>query len=343
MASTQRTASGKWTCRIYIGQEDGKDVYKRFTADTKKEAERMAHLFQANMPKKTQGSDLTVREAITAYINSKANVLSPSTVDGYRKVQRLRLQSIMNVRLSNLTKEQIQIAINLEAAKLSPKSVKNAYGLLTAALSMFGYKDVEVTLPQKIKKEIVIPTDQEMKLLCDSAKKYGIEAEVHVAAYMGLRRSEISAINVKEDVDFSEKTLRISKALVRSENGGYVSKGTKTTSSTRTLSIPNVVLPFFEDLARSERNFRSPDYIEKNFCKMRTDLGMKHITFHSLRHYFASTLVILGIPDFYAMKMMGHSSDIMLKSVYQHVKQSYMKDASKKIDSFFASKNQSHD
>lgn len=339
MASTQRTESGKWTCRVYIGMKDGKKQYKRFTAETKKEAERIANTYAINIPQKKEGFELTVKEAMTAYIESKENVLSPSTVEGYKKIPRLRLQSIMKVKLCDLTEEMIQYAINIDAATLSPKSVRNAVGFLTASLGMFGYKDINVTLPQKKKKEITIPTDEEMRLICDSALGYGIVLEVHLAAYMGLRRSEISAIDIATDIDLSNKTIKIDKAMVRSDSGKYVLKGTKTTSSTRILAIPQIIFPLVEEAVLSGRKMQNPNYIEKQFCRMRNELGLKHINFHSLRHYFASTLVVLNVPDFYAMKLMGHSSDQMLKNVYQHIRKDYLQDVADKMDDFFADKS----
>lgn len=335
MASTQRTASGKWTCRVYVGIKDGKKQYKRFTADTKKEAERIATTYAINIPQKKEGFELTVREAMNAYIESKENVLSPTTVEGYKKIPRLRLQSIMKVKLCDLTEEMIQYAVNIDSASLSPKSVRNAVGFLTASLGMFGYKNINVTLPQKKKKEITVPTDEEMRLICNSAAGYGIALEVHLAAYMGLRRSEISALDMDADIDLAKKTLKIDKAMVRSNNGKYIIKGTKTTSSTRVLGIPQIIFPLVEDAALSGRKMRNPNYIEKQFCKMRNELGLKHINFHSLRHYFASTLVVLNVPDFYAMKLMGHSSEQMLKNVYQHIRKDYLQDVSNKIDDFF--------
>ena len=339
MASTQRTASGKWTSRIYIGLKDGKKQYKRFTADTKKEAERLAQTYKVNQPEHKHGLELTVREAMDAYIAAKSNVLSPSTIDGYLKVKKLWLQSIKNIKLCDLTKEQIQYAINLDAATLSSKTVHNAYGFLTASLRFKGYKDFEdITLPQKKKPKITIPTDAELKLLCERAKKYGIDLEVHFAAYMGFRRSEISAIDPAQDIDLNTKTINIDKALVRAHTGENVLKDTKTTSSERVIAIPKFMYPLVEDAVQSGRKMKKPNYIQKSFCALRDELGLKHITFHTLRHYYASTLVILGIPNFYAVRLMGHGSDDMLKRVYQHVRQDYLDDAASKIDTFYTSK-----
>ena len=47
-------------------------------------------------------------------------------------------------------------------------------------------------------------------------------------------------------------------------------------------------------------------------------LGLDY-TFHELRHYYASMLHAQGIPNQYAMELMGHGSMAMLEKVYQHI------------------------
>lgn len=73
-----------WRCLVFSHFEivDGKKVrrYKSFTADTKKEAERQAALWEY----KKALNLLTVHDAIDQYINVKEAALSPSTVTGYR-------------------------------------------------------------------------------------------------------------------------------------------------------------------------------------------------------------------------------------------------------------------
>ena len=337
--ATAKRRNDKWSCRVYVGIENGKRKYKRFTADTRKEAERMANAYLLENENETDKSKLTVSEAMKAYLFAKSEVLSPSTLEGYEKVPRLYLQSIMNVRLCDLTTELIQIAVNTDAKRLSSKTVRNAYGFLTATMEMYGYSKKNITLPQKKKTETIIPTDQEMELICKAAPKYNIAAEVYISAFMGLRRSEISAINISEDVDIENKRLRISKAIVHGKNVGYVMKETKTTSSERYLAIPDVVLPFLEEKVRSGKKLHNPNYIEKRFVEMRDDLGLKRIRLHSLRHYFASTLLTLGVPNFYSMKLMGHSSDDMLKKVYQHINQDYLKTIQEKINEKYTEKS----
>ena len=150
-----------------------------------------------------------------------------------------------------------------------------------------------------------------------------------------MRSSEIAALDFENDIDLEKMQIKINKAIVCDSNNEYVVKGTKTTNSTRVLPIPQVVVPIIEEQIFNKRKQLTLNTIESRFVKMRKTIGMDHITFHALRHYFASALIVMGVPDFYAIKLMGHKSDRMLKNVYQHIRQDYMDEITSKMDDFF--------
>ena len=77
---------------------------------------------------------MTVADAFEEYISSRDNLLSPSTIQGYRVIQRSRLQSIMNIRITELSFRDIQTAVNFDSRRLSRKSIKSALALLKSAL-----------------------------------------------------------------------------------------------------------------------------------------------------------------------------------------------------------------
>ena len=60
-----------------------------------------------------------------------------------------------------------------------------------------------------------------------------------------------------------------------------------------------------------------------------------HMTFHDLRHLSASVMLMLNIPDKYAMERGGWSTNSTLKSVYQHTFSEERKQVDKKIDDYF--------
>ena len=100
MATAKKLPSGKWRCLAYIGKdENGKRQYKSFTAASKKEAEFQATLFLTN--KQYEENSMTISKAVAEYIASKENVLSPSTIEGYRNVKRNRLREIANIEIAD--------------------------------------------------------------------------------------------------------------------------------------------------------------------------------------------------------------------------------------------------
>ena len=63
----------------------------------------------------------------------------------------------------------------------------------------------------------------------------------------------------------------------------------------------------------------TPNTILKQFIKLRDKLGLS-IRFHDLRHFFASTGVVLNIPELYLADMGGweRGGNSAMKSIYQN-------------------------
>lgn len=162
MATAKKTPSGKWRCLAYIGKdENGKRQYKSFTAASKKEAEFQATLFLTN--KRYEENSMTISKAVAEYIASKENVLSPSTIEGYRNVERNRLSEIADIEIADFDTITAQKYINQMARKLSAKSVANAWGLVAAAIKQQAPEKVlTVTLPSKKKRVRELPTAAEV-------------------------------------------------------------------------------------------------------------------------------------------------------------------------------------
>lgn len=325
MATTQKLPSGSWRCRLYVN-----GVQRSFTAPTKKEAEQKAYSYLEEHP--VPSADMTVQQALLSYIGSKSAVISPTTVVGYKNIARNHLAGIREKKISKVTQVELQAEINEEAKQYSPKTVKNIVGLLVPTFAMFGIPLGKITTPQKAEKEIVIPTDDEIRLLCDNAERYRVKTPVYLAAFMGLRRSEIAGLDLDRDYDEKKHVLHVREAVVIGEGQKLARKAPKSKSSTRTLPVPTLL----QKMLAEREKMPSPGIIENRFIDMRDALGLKHIRFHALRHYYASTLIVLGVPDFYAVKLMGHGSDQMLKTVYQHVRKDYLSDVAARVDSFLS-------
>lgn len=334
LPTPQKLPSGMWRCQVMV---NGKRI--SIVEDDPGVAQARAVAMKSGLiekENKTKPGSMTVGEAIERYIDSKDTVLSPSTLRGYRSLQKGILSELDSVRLSDLTQETIQKFINNTAKGHSPKTVKNVHGLLSAALSVYRPEMVlRTTLPQKEKKEIRIPTMEEINFLADKVKGTRFELPFLLAVWMGLRTSEIRGLTwdcIEGD------TLHVKQALVSGEDNAQVLKSTKTYSGNRKLRIP----PYIAELISKQP--RTGDYIVtykrnslySHLTRLCEQCGLPHYRFHDLRHVQASVMLMLNVPDKYAMERMGHASNNMLKNVYQHTMRQKSEEVADMVDDYFS-------
>lgn len=334
MSTPRKTKSNRWQINVYLSVEpNGKRNYHKETFDTYKEA--LQAINRIKLERKTrQRSGLTVHEAIEQFISSVSAVLSPSTISGYRELQRNAYSSIRNTRLEDLTTQMVQVCINEYALTRVSKTVANAHGFLRRVLAQHAITHIgKVTLPAKVKTNIVIPTDKEVAMCLELAEHPGMRTAILLAAGGGLRRSEIAALEPRH-VDYKTSTIRIEQALVKGESGELHLKSPKTADSHRTLDIMPEIMEACAMLSKTADHFLiglTPDAITRRFERITKKAGLK-IRFHDLRHYHASYMLAAGIPDKYAMQRMGHASNNMLHKVYQHIQADAQKEFSAKLN-----------
>lgn len=323
MAKAKRLPSGAWNVLVYSHTDSaGKRHYESFTASSKAEAELKAAEFKANKKRRSR-TDLSVDEAVEGYINAKSGVLSPSTVRGYQRMMHY-YEPIGHRRIRSLTSEDLQLFISDLSRQISAKSVRNIYGLLSAALAMYDPDAVyRVTLPSAIKRRAVSPADSDIKRLLDAAQ--GQLRTCILLGMRGLRRGEICALKYE---DIEDGIAHIHADVVKGPDGRWVYKEMpKTSDGDRFVRVP--------DLGDGEGFIVrwTPDSVTKRFIELKKTVGID-IRFHDLRHYFASAAAALNIPDLYIADMGGwrRGSNVM-KSVYQNNIQSMSDYYSDKMES----------
>ena len=322
MATARKLPSGSWRVQLYTGKdENGKRQYKSFTSPTKKEAQAAAALFSVQKQKK-QESGLTVAESISEYIKNHSNILSPATIRKYESMRKNCYGPIEDKPISELSSMDIQTFINALSVDHKPKTVSCIAGLLTAALKESDpERNFVFKRPSPRKSNITIPTETQVKILIDEAGSPHNECAFLLGAALGLRRSEISAITW-DDIDGN--ILHIRSALVQDKDGNWIAKSTKTDAGTRDLELPDYLkerlLALKPENAKPEDHVIpiTPNAITKAFNRAKKRAGIS-CRFHDLRHYNASVMLALGVPDKYAMQRMGHATPNMLKNVYQHI------------------------
>ncbi len=317
------TASGKYRHQIAYYDDSGNRKVKSFTADTLDEARVAAFQWKKSHNNDERKPIITVAAAVQKYIDMKRNVLSPSTVRNYVRIHDNQIEnnSIGSIHIDKLTNTDVQIWISTLSEIHSPKTVRNIFTLFKSSIEMF-MPDIRfrITLPAKIKTDLRCPNDEDIrKLLSLMREKYGSGSDMEICLYLAafgtLRRGECAALHSD---DIEGNVIHINKCMVEDEYDCWTIKTTKTYSSTRAVELPQFVIDMIKDKKGRIVHY-NPDQITSHFRRCVEASGIEYIRFHDLRHYSASIMHAIGVPDQYIMDRGGWSSDNVMKVVYRNV------------------------
>ena len=332
----EKLPSGSWRTRVMI---DG--VSHSITAPTKLEVrDKACALVEEKKRKEKYGC--TVGEAIEQYIASKENVLSPSTLCYYRQYADTHFQMLRTIPVGKLTSMDVQQAINIESAmttkrgtRISPKTVRNAYGLVSASIRMARPDFApSVTLPKSVRTFRDLPDPQEVLKVI---KGTNIELPCLLAMWLSLSASEIRGIKVSS---IKDGVLTIDESVIRLEGEDVHKPQAKTFTRNRRISVPPYIMNLIE---QTDAWKNGEGYIETRSGQALYDRLQEvtkkcnfHIRFHDLRHLFASiSSQKLQIPERTIMDMGGWSTPHTMKEVYTHSFEQDRFETQKKIDDYF--------
>lgn len=324
MATPKKKSNGSWEMQVYVGidPKTGKKRYKHVTGKSKPDVLAQAkQITDHETPKTLDALSLTVGEAVDRYIAKRESSLSPSTIAKYKNYRASSFNEIMNLKIGQLSDEILQTAVDNYAANHAPKSTVNRWNLILAAVRESKKNfTADVTLPKVPRQRLTMPEEAALLELFSRIENTPLEIPVLLAAVCGMRRSEICALDLAKDIDYEKSIIYVNKALVMNDQKQYVLKDTKTDAGERLIPCPSWVADKLK-VARDNPNYRmyKPNTVTTKFKIIAAQLDLK-CTFHGLRHYYASIMAALGVPDSYAMERMGHSTDYMLKRYQEYLR-----------------------
>ena len=334
--------SGSWRVQFRL---NGERI--SVTADSEEEAIYQASAIKTRRERsvKAEKKENTVGKCVKEYIESKENILSPSSIRGYYIILRNAMKFIENVKIKELTEKHLQQWVNLNSENYAPKSIKSQFGLVTAALRQekINLDYTSILLPRIEDKDPVIPNEQQMGEILRIVEGTSVELPVTIAVTLGMRQSEIAGLKWS---DYDGALLDIHGAKVPNKENKYIYKDSvKSKASKRKIEVEGILK---ERLDRAERKseFISPmlpSSVLRKFNHLCDRNGLPRFTMHAERHANASEMLVMGVPDKYAMKRLGQSSPNMIKNVYQHLfedkEKEYSKSLSKKFETLINDKN----
>lgn len=313
----KKLPSGSWHLRIKI---DGKS--HSITAPSEKSclAEYMALKAGTKKRSKQSAGALTLTKAIDRYIERRQNICSPSTIAGYRRIQKQRFKTAMSLEISRVKEDQWQRIVNREARLVSPKTLKNAWCFVAGVLFEFTGERPRVNLPQKIDNSKGYLKHNQIQPFLDALA--GDAALVPaLLALSSLRQSEILGLHW-DAVDLDSDVLYIRETAVRDERGKLTrKKATKNAASRRTVPI---IKPLHDALSAASRTDGyvvtiTEGTIRRHYKEAADRAGVPYVGAHGLRHSFASLACHLGLREETAMAIGGWADFHTMKKIYTHV------------------------
>lgn len=356
MPTAKKLPSGSWRCQAFshyemvtdpkTGAQMKKRIYESFTCDDpsragKLEAEKAALEFLETKKNHTYNK-MTLRQAINKYISDSDAVLSPTTIKGYEIIRDNGFQDLMDLRLRDITNDKLKEAVNKESKRpstskrskgqpISPKTVANEYGLLTAVLSLYHPKlNTDVKLPAKINnmKELLPP-----EVIFNVVRGTKIELPVLLAMWLSFTISEIKGLTKSKSIQGDYIT--IVEVVVHVGGKDISKKQAKEFTRTRRHRIPTYIQQLIDNVQTDQLVTMSGKAVSNMFSRILEKNNLPHISFHDLRHVNASVMAMLKIPDKYAQERGGWKTDAVMKKTYMQTFSDERQRVDNIIDDYF--------
>lgn len=262
---------------------------------------------------KKNAPKMTVRDAMQRYIDRR-ELRSPSTLYGYKTIMNSRFQDVVDCDINSVDWQNV---LNEEAKKVAPKTLKNAWSFVHAAMADAGVTPPNVVLPQTVKKDMPWLDYEQINIFLDAIR--GTSGEL--GALLGLhslRRSEILAITV-DKIDRKRKIIRVEGSVVRGKDGKMVEKETNKTSASRR-EVPIVIPRLLELIPEAPPGTQLVQYkanaLYDKVNRVCVKAGLPKVGVHGLRRSFASLAYHLKWDMLTTMRIGGWDDDKIVREIY---------------------------
>ena len=297
------------------------------------------------------GTDASFRDVALRWLRLGAGDLSPTTVRRYEGLLERHIYPALGDRPAHKIRatelDDLYHGLVNEVG-LAPATVRQVHATIRRALSQavkWGWiasNPAANTTPPRVKKpDIAPPSVDDVVRLIEAAHETNpaFARFLHLAVTTGARRGELCALRW-ERVDFERETLVIARSVIEVE-GGLLEKDTKTHAirrialDSRTLdvlaqqrgAIDELAAQVEVALAPTSYVFThdpagavpwTPDYVTKNFQRLRSSLGLERVRLHDLRHFAATSLLAAGVPVRTVAGRLGHANAATTLGIYAH-------------------------
>jgi len=304
---------------------------------------------------------LTVAEHLHQWLEGyvKTNC-SQRTYDGYQSIIEGHLiPALGSIQLKHLHPQAIQSYYGKSCEKLSARTVHHQHRVLSQSLKYavrqgyLGRNPAElVDPPSPRKKTMRTLTPFEVEVLFDRAADSYYYPVFYTAVSSGLRQAELLGLRWR-DIDLDFLSISVSQVLYK-RRGVCQFKEPKTSHSRRRVAMTPKLALFLREykeqreslslhlgkllslddlvFANIEGKPLDPGVLSHTFHRIAIQAGLKDVHFHTLRHTFASLMLMKGAKPKVISEALGHSSVAFTMDVYSHIISGMQEDAMALLD-----------
>ena len=334
---------GRWEAR-YVREisVDGKKKYGSVYANSYRAVkDKQQYLMITPKQEMRCVNNIKVSQLVEQWLKHVRDRVKRST---YRKYEGLCRNHILpelgDVTLTLLSRAMIQTFTETLANRgrigggaLSTKTVNDIL-IIMGLLFDFAEEEHQIVMPKitlmrEEKKEVRVLSECEQSRLIDylinemDIYKFG----TLLALYTGIRIGELCAL-LWEDITDSSVVINKTMQRLKSEDGRteVVVDSPKSESSKRVIPLPEFLLPYMREFRKDggyvldggKCGHSEPRVMQQKFRKFAEEVGLEEVTFHTLRHTFATRCVEAGFDVKTLSEILGHADVKTTLNRYVH-------------------------
>ena len=365
---------GRWEARFTVGRDSGtgKQIQRSVYGSTQKEVRQKLAQAVAEVDNGTYQvpSKMTVGQWLDIWQKDYLGGVKPFTAQGYEKNVRVYIKPALGaIKLDALNAHTVQKFINdmgrphEDKPPLSPKTVRNAHGVLHKALQQavkVGYIRFNPAdaceLPRLERKEINPLDSDAMAAFMRAIGGHRFEAIYLTMLFTGMRRGEAFGL-LWDCVDLDKGTIRIDRQLqnIPGRPGEFRLISTKNGKGRTITAAPFVVELLKKHRARQLRDrlksgplwqdhgyvfcnevgeHLSPSTVYHNYKEIVASIGLPDLRLHDLRHSYAVASLRAGDDVKTVQSNMGHHTAAFTLDVYGHVTEEMKRASADRMEAY---------
>jgi len=356
------------------GRPKRKYFYGRTRKEVAEKVNKAALKVQAGTYR--EPTKMTVAEWFTTWMDDyMKHSLRPTTweshkyqVDGHiiPALGHLKLTQLQTAHIQRLYNDKLQGGrLDGKPGGLSPKSIRYIQTVIHSCLEQARKEGMitinpagAVRLPKMEQPEIRYLSTAEVATFLAHAKESKHFTAFFLALNTGMRRGEVLALRW-QDIDFKAGHLTVNQGLVRVTGKGLIFQEPKTGLSDRVISLAPELVQALKEHKKQQNETRlmagraynskldlvfanelgepiCPRAFTRVFERLVKRAGLD-VTFHGLRHTFATLALQEGVDVKTIQETLGHHSAAFTMDVYSNVTAKMRREAADKVGGLIAS------